>query len=201
MDGPESRIQKRWRRVHESLLRALYQIIADDGVDAVVVSTVTDAADVSANTFYNHFESRDAAIHELLESMAQLNEHTFDDTPETEGSQSAVDAMASIVERLLVAVDEQPTWAAFMCHVYESKFWPHGSLAHRLEDLIRLGQTQGVFLPGTDVHLRALLIGANLRAALRLAVAGNDVDPALITTTCLHIAAVANPTDPGASDC
>ena len=66
--GPKSRSERRREDTRRKLMRAAYEIIADRGLEGLVIQEITQFADVGYGTFYNHFPSKDAIVDAVIES-------------------------------------------------------------------------------------------------------------------------------------
>ena len=53
-------------------MNAARVVMADKGVEATTIQEITDAADVGFGTFYNHFESKEVLIDELVDNARHL---------------------------------------------------------------------------------------------------------------------------------
>jgi len=60
------RRERRKLEARERLLAATRQLIADEGPADLKIADIAKAADVGFGTFYNHFESKDAIVEEVL---------------------------------------------------------------------------------------------------------------------------------------
>ncbi len=49
-------------------MRAAYEIIADRGLEGLVIQEITQSADLGYGTFYNHFPSKDAVVDAVTEA-------------------------------------------------------------------------------------------------------------------------------------
>lgn len=59
----------RWQRTRERLLRVGFELIGEAGAEGVSIDAIIASADISKQTFYNHFSDRDLFTQELwLES-------------------------------------------------------------------------------------------------------------------------------------
>jgi AcrR family transcriptional regulator len=55
----------RWIRTRERLIRAGFELFGSHGADGVSVDAIIARAAISKQTFYNHFENREAFVREL----------------------------------------------------------------------------------------------------------------------------------------
>src|SRR5262245_10559974 len=57
-----SRTERRREDARRRLMKATYEIIAQRGLEGLIVQDITEAADVGYGSFYNHFGSKDAIV-------------------------------------------------------------------------------------------------------------------------------------------
>ena len=73
MDAPNRSERRRLRR-RQRLIDAARQIIAQEGVAALTVTAVTEAADMAVGSFYTYFDSKDdlleAAVWDVFQQLA-----------------------------------------------------------------------------------------------------------------------------------
>jgi AcrR family transcriptional regulator len=68
-DGVQkSRSERRREDTRRKLMRAAYEIIADKGLEGLVIQEITQYADVGYGTFYNHFPSKEAVVDAVIEA-------------------------------------------------------------------------------------------------------------------------------------
>ncbi|WP_432827144.1 TetR/AcrR family transcriptional regulator [Dactylosporangium sp. CA-092794] len=119
---------RRVRRTHAALQRALIQLVEEQDLSQLSVADVADRAEVSRSTFYDHYRD----VHELAEA--------------------ACTAMIDDLVESLTALDPDPTrslrafFASLAQHagLYRSLLGPHGSA--RVIDHIRRRTTTAVHL-------------------------------------------------------
>ncbi len=61
-----NRFEQRKAATHQNLLRAAREVIVAQGYENVDILTITERADVSKATFYQHFENKEACVRELI---------------------------------------------------------------------------------------------------------------------------------------
>jgi AcrR family transcriptional regulator len=66
--GPKSRSDRRREDTRRKLMRAAYEIIADRGLEGLVIQEITQFADVGYGTFYNHFPSKEAVVDAVIKA-------------------------------------------------------------------------------------------------------------------------------------
>ena len=60
---PDAGLRERKKRARrEALIEATHRLVARDGLDAVTVEAICEAAGVSTRTFFNYFETKDDAV-------------------------------------------------------------------------------------------------------------------------------------------
>lgn len=69
-DKPLGRRERRKLETRAKLLAAARSLIAGQGVDATRINEITDEADVGFGSFYNYFESKDAIVAAVVETVA-----------------------------------------------------------------------------------------------------------------------------------
>jgi len=88
--SPANRFEQRRERNRAALLEAAIELFQQQGIRATKLEEICDRADVSARTFFNHFETREhlyrAIARQRAEQMASLMELPEDD-PQPVGEQ------------------------------------------------------------------------------------------------------------------
>ncbi|HEY8572478.1 TetR/AcrR family transcriptional regulator [Phenylobacterium sp.] len=91
MSPPEARRkisrQERNEEVRRSLFRAAGEIVGERGYEEASISRITERAGVANGTFYNHFETRQELLDQLLPSLGEemiefIRQRTRDVRPE-----------------------------------------------------------------------------------------------------------------------
>ncbi|MFF5201440.1 TetR/AcrR family transcriptional regulator [Micromonospora parva] len=151
--------------LHEAALR----LAADEGIDAVTVEAIADAANVSRRTFSNYFSSKEQALfhgdtmrlHRLLEL---IREQPVDEAPWTVLSRAA--------ERLTEEVfgGSEPSWLTQRRELRAHPgLAPHQVAAYAAIER-ELSAELARRLTGDDVALRSRLLAATFLTILRVAV-------------------------------
>lgn len=65
---PRNRSERRREDTRRKLMRAAYEIIADRGLEGLVIQDISQSADVGYGTFYNHFPSKEAIVDAVIEA-------------------------------------------------------------------------------------------------------------------------------------
>lgn len=163
-----TRTERRREQTHELLLDALYDAIVEGGLDHATVAEVAERADLAVGTFYNHFDSRDDAIAELVRrSTGSLGTTIRDLINDCDDMRDAVDLLA---RGALGEVRSDDRWARFMAEISRSNAWPRSHLSVAVADVIVEGQRRGQLDVTGDPYQRAFLIGAQMRAMYELVV-------------------------------
>lgn len=63
--------QERSRLIRESLFKAAAQVVGEKGYQDASIALITQRANVAQGTFYNHFESRQDILDQLLPAMGK----------------------------------------------------------------------------------------------------------------------------------
>jgi AcrR family transcriptional regulator len=69
-DKPLGRRERRKIETRDRLLMAARSLLAQQGPDATRINEITETADVGFGSFYNHFDSKDAIITAVVETLA-----------------------------------------------------------------------------------------------------------------------------------
>jgi AcrR family transcriptional regulator len=108
----EPRGARRKRETRARLLDAAYQLMATRGMDAVALAEITEAADVGAGSFYNHFASKEAiytavtdAVFEEFGNMLEALAKNLDDPAEV---------IAVCVRHTIRRASREPVWGQFL---------------------------------------------------------------------------------------
>ena len=118
-------------QTRERLLRVAMELFARNGFHAIGLDAVIDGAGVSKQTFYNHFESKDALVIAALERRRDtertLFAHLFHDLA---GSDPREQLYANI--DVIQAWFRQPEWRGCICIRAASEFPLPTEPAHQL---------------------------------------------------------------------
>ena len=104
--------ERRKQETRAKLLDAAFKLMAARGMDGVAISEITEAADVGAGSFYNHFESKEA-IHA---AVTQLVFEEFADALKQRVSvlKDPAEVIAVCVRQTVARAAREPDWAQFL---------------------------------------------------------------------------------------
>jgi AcrR family transcriptional regulator len=68
-DQPQNRQDRRRARTRARLVAAAGALFARQGVENTRINEITEEADVGFGSFYNHFDSKEAIVHAVLEEL------------------------------------------------------------------------------------------------------------------------------------
>lgn len=129
--------ERRKLATRASLLDAAFKLMATRGIDAIAISEITEAADVGAGSFYNHFESKEA-IHS---AVTQRVFDQFADALEASVGHLAdpAEVIAVCVRQTIARAAREPDWGRFLLREgYSGRALSQG-LGPRLRRDIRAG--------------------------------------------------------------
>jgi AcrR family transcriptional regulator len=135
--------ERRKLATRASLLSAAFKLMAERGIDAIAISEITEAADVGAGSFYNHFESKEA-IHA---AVTQLVFDQFADALEEHVGQlsDSAEVIAVCVRQTVSRAGKEPDWGRFLLREgYSGRALSQG-LGPRLRRDIRVGVASSRF--------------------------------------------------------
>ena len=104
--------ERRKLETRGKLLEAAFRLMAARGMDGVAISEITEAADVGAGSFYNHFESKEA-IHA---AVTQLVFEEFADALKQRVArlEDPAEVIAVCVRETVARAAREPNWAQFL---------------------------------------------------------------------------------------
>lgn len=176
-----TRGSRRKQRNRERLITAAAAIMARKGVDAATIAEITEEADLGFGTFYNHFESKEAIVDEVLATGLDDLGDAIDRL--TENMEDPARVLSTAIRHLLATADRNPVFAWFVLRMPDAsrQFMQH--FRHRAERDVRRGVEAGRFRVEEPQSLAVALAGIILegtRAKL------SDTQPAQIDE---HLAA------------
>jgi AcrR family transcriptional regulator len=66
----EGRRERKKRQLHERIYETARQLFLEHGFESTTVAQIAEAADVAQGTFFNHFPSKQAVLHELTSEVS-----------------------------------------------------------------------------------------------------------------------------------
>lgn len=162
---PEGRRQRRKAELRQRIYRCAGQLFLDQGFAATTVDQVVAAADVAPATFFNHFASKDALLHEMSSEVLDLVQALV------EGQRKR---SASTQQRLATMADQAGALLAHTKRISRDLIFelfrstaPPGSAGPALErvhaafgELLRDGQAAGDVRRDEDVRFLAeMMVG------------------------------------------
>jgi AcrR family transcriptional regulator len=153
------RRERRKLEARERLLAATRQLIAEQGPADLKIADIAKAADVGFGTFYNHFESKDAIVEEVLAqvlagaaSMIGSFALEFDDPAET---------ASFSYRRFVLFAREEPELAAVLTKLDGAEDVFAESVLPYARKTVERGQQSGRFsLEDLELTLVSVIAGA-----------------------------------------
>lgn len=181
--GPKSRSERRREDTRRKLMRAAYEIIADRGLEGLVIQEITQVADVGYGTFYNHFPSKesvvDAVVGAALLRILDLSNRLTEMLPD------AVEAFGMDLRMGLHMSRTDRIWGWFMIRSILSRGQTlRVGVADSLKQSIEKGVADGYF-KCDDVEMTRHIIGGLLLLGTINLISGevpDDYEDRLVTT-------------------
>ena len=155
-----SRGERRRQETRAKLIRAAHELMAEKGIGATTIQEITDTADVGFGSFYNHFESKQAIVHaiidETIESYGDALDHIAD------AVEDPAEIVAASVRYVVVRGCEDPTWGWFLIRAALLAQALRTGLGRRLMRDIRRGVEAGRFRVGDVTHATIAISGVTL---------------------------------------
>ena len=162
----EPRGARRRRETRSRLLEAALRLMAEKGMEGVVINEITEAADVGFGSFYNHFESKEAIHAALLEWVFK----DFADSMEgvLVGISDPAEIIAVSVRYTMMRALREPVWGLFLVREgFSARSMDHG-LGRRLLRDIKKGIAEKR-LTVTDPLMSFAVVGGATLGAISLA--------------------------------
>lgn len=118
----ETRTERRYRGVHESILDAIWGLIVENVDRSLSITEIADNADIAQGTFYNHFHDLDDALRECLDR--DLQKYTAATDALITSDMDAVARWAALTGVVVARVIKYPEWGRFASVMYSSPLWP-----------------------------------------------------------------------------
>jgi len=170
-----------------SLLRAAEEVFAEKGIALAKVEEITRRAGLSKGAFYLHFDGKEEAFKEVVESFLARCGAIFrapDAIPEAELPSDGEEMLAYTLERDAQAFEFLWQNRQFLA-IVEACSGPQGYLLDAFVDVLRenvrqwcaLWQKRGFFRRDLDLELAATLIVGAYRALTRKIIASKEKPP------------------------
>jgi AcrR family transcriptional regulator len=171
----EPRGARRKRETRERLLDAAFRLMAERGRDGVAIQEITEAADVGAGSFYNHFESKEDIYLALIASMFEEYGATLD--RRVAGLSDPAEIVAASVRHTVRRAAREPLWGRLLIREGLSGSGPTRGLGMRLLRDVQGGMAAGRFKVA-DPMISYLAVGGAVMAAVSAAVELDKAGPA-----------------------
>lgn len=155
--GPDRGARRR-ERTRRQLLDAARVVIGERGIDAATIQQITEAADVAFGSFYNHFESKDAVVDELL-AQAIADHARFVDEVSAPLSDPA-EMLANAVYQTVRMATRDPLWGWFVVRLTGGRAELGAPMVGHLARDLEAGVKAGLF-PGANVPVLVLAIAGS----------------------------------------
>jgi len=185
----KSRSDRRREDTRRKLLRATYEIVAERGLEGLVIQDITARADVGYGSFYNHFPSKDAIVSAAIEAFRL---HTKGMYENLDGLTSdRVEAFANDVRVWLRVAKTDRMWGWFMIRAVLSGNDFRFGIGDLIRRAVAAGIEEGVFRHQDIDMARETVAGLLLLATLKLVSGEVDDDYAdRIISTALSVLGV-----------
>jgi AcrR family transcriptional regulator len=159
----EPRGARRKRETRARLLEAALTLMAQRGMEGVAINEITEAADVGAGSFYNHFASKEAIYAELTD---QVFEEFADALDRLVGDVAdPAEVIAISVRHTLFRARREPVWGQFLIREGLSLRAMERGLGQRLWRDIQKGVAARRFAIG-DPLVSFVAVGGTVLAAI-----------------------------------
>jgi AcrR family transcriptional regulator len=139
----EPRGVRRKRETRTRLLDAAFRLMAARGVDSVAIHEITEAADVAAGGFYNHFKSKE-------DIYLELTKRVFEDFADSlsvlvADLEDPADVISVCIRHTVLRAQREPIWGQFLLREgLTGHIWTRG-FGKRLSGDIAAGIDSGRF--------------------------------------------------------
>lgn len=161
----EPRGARRKRETRTRLLDAAFRLMAERGMADVAINEITEAADVGAGSFYNHFESKESIYHTLIEAV-------FDEFGDALGRLATdltdpAEVISVCVRHTIRRAGREPIWGQFLIREGLSGRALARGLGQRLWRDIQTGVSSGR-LQLADPVMSFIAAGGGVLAAIAM---------------------------------
>ena len=168
-----TRGDRRRMETRSRLMAAAYQLIAEIGLESIVIQALTDKADVAFGSFYNYFKSKDEIVTAVIDAAI---EHTADVLDQVHSEQKPIDeTLCQILRIFLERCAADRTWAAFVARTLGAGHYFDWGFGRRLRRDILKGVESGTFRV-RDVDIAILGVSGLMMAAILNIVDQQPVD-------------------------
>lgn len=136
------RVARKRQAIRARLLAAGFAQAGQKGLDGIVISDLTEAADCAKGAFYLHFESREAFVAELINQALEPVGRALDAYGKT---QPADVALTTGLRYSLMLAIENPLWGKFVAAVTQSSDPLSQGFGRRIAADILRGREEGLF--------------------------------------------------------
>ena len=167
--GTGTRSDRRRRETHNRLLQAAYTLIAEKGIEFLVIQDITNRADVAFGSFYNYFKSKEEIVSAVIELAI---EHTADILDRVHSTDKELDETLNVILRLFLdKCQADPLWTAFVARVIMGGRYFEYGFGRRLKRDVMSGIEHGVF-SSRDPELSVLAVSGLVMAGIFEILAG-----------------------------
>ncbi|MCK9248003.1 MAG: TetR/AcrR family transcriptional regulator [Solirubrobacteraceae bacterium] len=173
---PLSRTARRKAEARRRLLDAGRIVIGERGVAGLRITDVTERADVALGSFYNHFESKEALVDEIVrDSLGEILSSILERTP-LDGDPAPI--VAASTRRFVGLALEQPDFARLVVSLDHADSVFMDAIEPAARDAIGQGVESGRFSV-VDLDTAVITLAAGAVALIRAIVEGrHDVTDA-----------------------
>ena len=138
-----NRTERRREDARRRLMKATYEIVAQRGLDGLIVQDITEAADVGYGSFYNHFPSKDAILEAVNHAANDYSKEVCRQIAELGFDRTERFVMNLRMSLHLIKTDK--VWGWYLIRTMLSKTELRSSIGGDLRQAITAGLNQGAF--------------------------------------------------------
>jgi len=166
---PPNRAGRRKALTRARLLDAARELFAQQGVEATRIGEITEAADVGAGSFYNHFADKDAIVEAVLRDLAASQGDRVEAVTRDLDDPAAVIAYAH--HHFLALARTDPTFAHLLVRLDLSHHVLRDALGPHARRDVRAGMASGRFAVA-DADVAVYATGGALLGVMRAVLDG-----------------------------
>jgi AcrR family transcriptional regulator len=152
---PRDRHARRREETRRKLLVSAKALFARQGVDNTRINEITEEADVGFGSFYNHFDSKEAIVEEVLRETVSAQAEALDAV--TRDLEDPADVIAAAHRYFVRQARKDPDWAWLLIRLDVTHNVVLGALEPFARRDLRRGIKAGRFrVPNEDVALYAM---------------------------------------------